>query len=303
MTKSTTYYSNGKLLLTGEYVVLDGADALAIPTKLGQNLKVSIVDTPGLHWKSFTNKNQCWFEAFFVLSTLESTSTDPVAKTLTAILKSARSLNSSFLIDNIGFEVRTTLDFDRSWGLGSSSTLINSIASWAGVDAFTLLEKSFGGSGYDIAAAQNNTPIIYTKRKKSVDIRNVFLDWDFKDSIYFVHLNKKQDSKEGISTYRTKPKDLKVIEAISAITNKLLMCYTLKDFETLMQAHETHISKLTGLATTKSRLFSDYPHTIKSLGAWGGDFILVVSPNQNLEYFRNKGYTTIIPFNEMILNK
>lgn len=302
MAKSTTYYSNGKLLLTGEYVVLDGADALAIPTKLGQNLKVSIVDTPGLHWKSFTNKNNCWFEAFFELSTLESTSTDPVAKTLTAILKSARSLNSSFLIDNIGFEISTTLDFDRSWGLGSSSTLINSIASWAEVDAFTLLEKSFGGSGYDIAAAQNNTPIIYNKKNNSVDIRNVYLDWDFKDSIYFIHLNQKQDSKEGISTYRTKPKDLKVIDAISAITNKLLMCYTLQDFETLMQSHETHISKLTGLATTKSRLFPDYPHTIKSLGAWGGDFILVVSPNQNLEYFRNKGYTTIIQFNEMILD-
>ena len=31
------FYSNGKLLLTSEYVVLDGAIALAIPTRLGQS--------------------------------------------------------------------------------------------------------------------------------------------------------------------------------------------------------------------------------------------------------------------------
>ena len=34
------YYSNGKLLLTGEYVVLDGAKALAVPTKFGQLLNI-----------------------------------------------------------------------------------------------------------------------------------------------------------------------------------------------------------------------------------------------------------------------
>ncbi|MDB4497362.1 GHMP kinase, partial [Flavobacteriaceae bacterium] len=28
-----TFYSNGKLLLTGEYLVLEGATALAVPTK------------------------------------------------------------------------------------------------------------------------------------------------------------------------------------------------------------------------------------------------------------------------------
>ena len=33
-----TFYSNGKLLITGEYLVLDGAKAFALPTKFGQNL-------------------------------------------------------------------------------------------------------------------------------------------------------------------------------------------------------------------------------------------------------------------------
>jgi mevalonate kinase len=35
-----TFYSNGKLLITGEYLVLDGATAFALPTKIGQNLIV-----------------------------------------------------------------------------------------------------------------------------------------------------------------------------------------------------------------------------------------------------------------------
>ena len=34
--ETQTFYSNGKLLITGEYVVLDGAKALALPTKFGQ---------------------------------------------------------------------------------------------------------------------------------------------------------------------------------------------------------------------------------------------------------------------------
>ena len=38
--ETQTFYSNGKLLITGEYVVLDGAKALALPTKFGQSLLV-----------------------------------------------------------------------------------------------------------------------------------------------------------------------------------------------------------------------------------------------------------------------
>jgi mevalonate kinase len=35
------FYSHGKLLITSEYAVLDGAKALALPTRLGQKLSVS----------------------------------------------------------------------------------------------------------------------------------------------------------------------------------------------------------------------------------------------------------------------
>jgi hypothetical protein len=37
------------------------------------------------------------------------------------------------------------------------------------------------------------------------------------------------------------------------------------------------------------------------LGAWGGDFIMVTASQKDLQYFKNKGYQTIIPFAEMTL--
>src|SRR5690606_38833574 len=179
-----------------------------------------------------------------------------------------------FLSKYEGIQVKTTLDFPRNWGLGSSSTLINNIAQWAEVDGFALLANSFGGSGYDIAAAQSDAPILYELKNEKSKFRKVHLPWDFTDSLFFVHLNKKQDSKKGIARYRNTSVDEKIIQRISDISNKLLMCYTLSDFEKLMNAHEEIISEIIKLPTIKEQLFSDYPNTIKSLGAWGGDFVL-----------------------------
>ena len=51
----------------------------------------------------------------------------------------------------------------------------------------------------------------------------------------------------------------------------------------------------------KEVLFKDYSGVIKSLGAWGGDFVLVTGNENDYQYFLNKGFKTIIPFNKMIL--
>ena len=143
------FYSNGKLLLTGEYFVLDGAKSLAVPTKFGQDLSVEKIKESQLIWGSFTHEGACWFEAIFDLTKFRLVSctfnsetegnAEVIAETLLEILKEARSLNSNFLNSEHGYIVKTTLTFPRNWGLGSSSTLINSIASWAKVDPFKLL--------------------------------------------------------------------------------------------------------------------------------------------------------------------
>ena len=92
-----------------------------------------------------------------------------------------------------------------------------------------------------------------------------------------------------------------MLRKISDISNKLLLCYSLSDFEALLEAHETIISEIIQLPTVKASRFTDYPNTVKSLGAWGGDFILATGTENDQAYFRKKGYTTLIPFTEMIL--
>ena len=57
-----TYYSNGKLLITGEYLVLDGALSLALPTTYGQSLTVNPIKLSKLLWKSIDCNNEIWFE-------------------------------------------------------------------------------------------------------------------------------------------------------------------------------------------------------------------------------------------------
>ncbi len=298
-----TFYSNGKLLLTGEYVVLDGALSLAIPTSFGQKLLVSPSEKNMLHWKSLDCNNTVWFEGKFKLKdgSLKAIRENKTSKTLLKILQKALEMNPAFLSTSEGWEVVTNLDFHTKWGLGSSSTLINNIAQWAKVDAFKLLEASFGGSGYDIAVAQHNVPVLYQKTNEQSLVTEVELPWTFTDQLFFVHLNRKQDSKKGIEQYRavTSAKKEGVTE-ISEITEGICTVGSLSEFIELMQTHERIISRLTGLPMIKLLAFNDYPGLVKSLGAWGGDFILVTGNMSAMDYFRRKGYDTIISFSEMI---
>lgn len=304
-----SFYSHGKLLLTGEYLVLDGAQALAIPTQKGQWLFIEETDTEGIHWQSFDENGNCWFETNFLitekgLTLAADTSNNSIADTLLTILNSAKDLNPIFLTTSSGYTVESRLEFDREWGLGSSSTLINNIAQWAKVNAFELLENSFGGSGYDIACAQNDTPIIYKRTEGKPVVTEVPFDPVFKNNLFFVYLNQKQDSKDSIKRYQSLPlKEFDKAEAeVNAITQQMLECTDLATFEELISTHEAIISKIIKTETVKSRLFSDYPGSIKSLGGWGGDFVLVTGSSEDMDYFKKKGYITVVPYEEMLLS-
>ncbi len=65
--------------------------------------------------------------------------------------------------------------------------------------------------------------------------------------------------------------------------------------------HEQIISSIIKQDTVKQRLFSDYFGEVKSLGAWGGDFILVTGNEDTTSYFQQKGFNTILSYKEMIL--
>ena len=299
------YYSHGKLLLTGEYGVLDGALALAVPTKFGQSLKATPIDEPKIIWKSIDEKGDIWFEDDLLLNNMNSSSAKNVSdvyKRLIQILKAAKQLNPEFLSNDKGFNVITELEFPNFWGLGTSSTLINNIANWANVDAYKLLELTFGGSGYDIACAQHTSAITYQLNGAFREINSVDFNPSFINNLYFIHLNKKQDSRKGIANYEVNKNDVKAsISQINSLTSQIINCNSLNDFELLITSHETVISELVKLKPIKDDLFPDYIGAVKSLGAWGGDFILATGTNSDMYYFKNKGYNTILKYKEMVL--
>lgn len=298
------FYSNGKLLLSGEYAILDGALGLAIPTSYGQSLKATPITGELLLWNSFDEKNEKWFTAEIGVKDfhIHSTSDTDICTTLIQLLKEARSQNPLFLSEGDTFKVDTHLSFPRTWGLGTSSTLINNLAQWARANAYELLANAFGGSGYDIACAQHNSPIAYQLKNGVPQVTEVDFDPDFKDNLFFVHLNQKQNSKQAIANYREKAFDKAVlVSEITALTKKMISAGSLAEFELLMERHELVLAEILGVAPIKQLQFSDYPGIIKSLGAWGGDFVLVTGDLKSMDYFKQKGYGTIITYSKMAL--
>ena len=83
------FHANGKLLITGEYLVLKGATALAVPLNKGQTLSVGSSNETGFSWRAET-PNGLWFEIKFdeKLTILE-TSDYKKAEKLQLILRKA----------------------------------------------------------------------------------------------------------------------------------------------------------------------------------------------------------------------
>ena len=300
-----TFYSNGKLLITGEYTVLDGAKALALPTKFGQDLVVEEDKNNEIIWKSFDKDGSIWFEEkipFSIITTKTFFENQAEKNTLIAILHEAYLLNPDFINYSEGYNITTHLTFPKFWGLGTSSTLINNIAQWINIDAFSLLKNSFGGSGYDIACAQYDCPILYQLVNGKPTVTKVDFCPPFSEKIYFVYLNKKQSSKNAIANYYKKQKNAaEFFPEIEKINQTLLNSKDSNHFAEALKYHETIMSELLDTKTIKELLFPDFSGTIKSLGAWGGDFVLVLSEENPTAYFKEKGYETILTFKEMIL--
>lgn len=278
-----------------------------MPTRLGQYLEIRPGDDNYLQWTSLNTQYLCWFEGLFDLADLNYCfgTNNEVGLKLQQILQVARKMNPSFLITGQGLRIKTRLEFSQEWGLGSSSTLLDMVARWAEVDPFLLLNKTFGGSGYDIACARAAGPIRYKlENGKPLWVSSKF-NPSFADHLYFVYLGRKQDSQEGIQMYRHKKEGQeKMIAQISALTQAMEGTDNLKKFDLLIEEHEKIISNSLGLIKAKTRYFPDYWGKMKSLGAWGGDFILATSElpkNQTINYFVSKGFTQIFQYKELIL--
>ena len=296
-------FSPGKLLLTSEYFVLDGALALAVPTKAGQEMVVRVMEDQAsfIFWEAH-HQNRPWLKAVIDFTTWEIIETNDVvsAEFVKKTLQNVEFLRGGIFEKGNSYHIKTNLQFPSNYGLGSSSTLMTNLASWAGVCPFKLNEISLGGSGYDIAVAERKTAILYSCTPKR-EIKSMVYKPDFYSELIFIHLNQKKDSREGIRLYRSKEKSTSMIDEMSSLTNEILNAKNMSAFSNLMDIHEGKVSEFLGLETVKSSRFSDCPVFVKSLGAWGGDFVLTQKFEGYRAYFSDKGFADIWDWEQLIL--
>ena len=300
------FSANGKLLLTGEYLVLHGALALALPTRLGQSMAVETVHTPSLQWDAFTPDGP-WFSATLHPDSLEVINTDDYAKAekLASILKAVRVLNPNAFVPGLHFTTR--LGFHPAWGLGSSSTLISNLARWAEVDPYTLLKNTLGGSGYDIACATATTPIFYRVELERPVSSVAYFAPPFADKLFFVYLGKKQHSSKEVAGFNErwlKHDFQREMATVSDISRSLPTVKSLDEFRRLIDIHEDILADCLDRQPVRTA-FPDFEGSLKSLGAWGGDFILAATSwpsDQVKSYFHRHGLEVIFNYNDLIVN-
>jgi len=299
------FRSNGKLLITGEYLILKGALSLAVPVNYGQSLELLPAHGSAcFDWHTYQNDCpifRCDFDPDDL--SIIDTNSESMAQYLRNILINASQLtriNEPF--KNV--KIITRLNFNIKWGLGSSSSLISNIAGWLGIEPFDLFFKVSEGSGYDVACARSQNPIVYKIKKGRPWFRQVHFSPPFQDKIFFIYLGKKQDSAKSVRSFISNSRKYSSeIKRVSQISEEILKVRDLNQFESLLSEHEELIAHIIKETPVKSLNFPDFPGEIKSLGAWGGDFILATCRKGEKavdDYFRKKKLETIFTFKEMV---
>ena len=292
------YRANGKLLLTSEYAITQGAKGLALPARLGQKIHYfPNIEGKSISWSSLDHNCQEWFWAEFSLS-LEvlRTTNEKVAKRLLKNLQIVKSHSS--LLDKPG-SFKTELEFPAEWGLGTSSTFTSLLAQCAQVDPLETFKNAHGGSGYDLACAKADGPITYQLIENKAKVLNTTIPFDFLDELGFVYRGKKQLTSESLNLVKSKPFSDDQIDRFNFLTDAFLQSKSLLELEDVIEEHESLLAEHLGLTKVKQELFGELPGQVKSLGGWGGDFVLVTRLRSSEQWLKQKGYTTIFPFKEL----
>ena len=304
--RSGEFYSKGKFLLSGEYFVLYGAKALAVPLQFGQKMLVCEIPRSGMiEWETYV-LDKLWFTARFRINNMAilDSSDQNTAVFIHDLLAEGGKLHPELQLSDKGFSVQNYIDFDIRWGLGSSSSLVSNLAYWLDADPYALYRSTFRGSGYDVFCARANGPVTFQLKDDNCEIHEVPFKPAFADHLYFIYLGRKQDSQESVRKFKAQPlKDDKIIHQVSALTDALIKSTDFEDFLSVMRLHEDIISAAIGLPVVKREIFPDFPGEIKSLGAWGGDFVMAATtmePEEVKKYFSKKNLPVIFRWQEIV---
>jgi mevalonate kinase len=304
MIEAQKYYSNGKLLLTGEYLVLSGARSLAIPVAFGQSLQLESTGDQTFSWKTKV-KGADFLSLYSESGSLNDAISSMPGQTdyLLNVLKAASDMAPDF--SYTGKRPVADINFNLNWGLGSSSTLISNIAYWTNVDPFELHFRVSSGSGYDIACARASKPLIYS----IIDRQPEYVEMDFKpafsDHLYFLYLGSKQDSNLEVKSFQKREKILEIdVSTMNELTDEFVSARNVSDLNRIIVEHEKLVGGLIGKTPLKKDRFPLFEGEIKSLGAWGGDFAMITFEHGKealKKEIERVGLKTLISYDEMSL--
>lgn len=307
MESSINAWANGKLLISGEYMVLAGAKALALPLKFGQELQVKENPVPVIRWIS-GQPGGVWFTCDLDPADCEirTTNEPATASSLSKLFQAAHKLNASFPDKKTGSLVNVTANYPVEWGLGSSSTLISLVARWAQVDPFSLFRLVSEGSGYDIACAGQTSMIFYLWDGIQPLITETQPGKALQDYAYFASLGNKQDSRKEVNSFLNRGNYSSMdVTYISELSTQICRAQTADELSRLVIEHETIMSNILNRESIAAR-FKNFPGTVKSLGAWGGDFAMFISELKKksvIKSLNEYGLQNVYTFNEIKATK
>ncbi|MCU0327634.1 MAG: hypothetical protein MUE53_01480 [Chitinophagales bacterium] len=292
-------FAQGKLMLTGEYLALRGATSLALPLKFGQSLEV--YSDLAMSWEARDYDDTVFY-------TWQMTANLHLEDKLQQCFRYIADLGK---MNEDSFNQRkfiTKLTFNKHWGLGSSSTLVCLLAKYFDVNPYALNAHVFQGSSYDIACGYAKSPILYTRIDES-NAKVVELNLpQWTDFIYFVYSGQKQSSIQSIRSNRENIQQTSesLIFEISEISKSITQTKQVSEVIDLFEYHDTLISSVLGHKPLSHDLGHKMPFYSKYLGAWHGDFFMILSdlPREDIHQIIGKSeYPIFFAYHEIVQSK
>ena len=301
-------------MLCGEYAVTIGIEALALPVSLGQWMYVWEFDSPGggdrLIWEAKEKDGSTWLNESFALpletmeaETEKSSERDRSREVLHSMLS---MVAEGFWKTGKSYRIETQLEFDRSSGLGSSSTMVANFARFAGLDAQKVQQKVLGGSGYDVAVAELGKGLVFWKNAEVANWDAWKLSADLTSKWKIVFLGKKQNSRNALADVKGKlmeiEKDDFLMHQLRQVCAAVKMANQVPMLEAGLEMWQAILAMSLGLETPYQH-FKFQPTKgglCKWLGAWGGDMLLINDVFEESEREALKKYK-IVDWNQLVL--
>ena len=301
-------------MLCGEYAVTIGVEALALPVSLGQWMYVWEFDSPGggdrLIWEAKEKDGSTWLNESFALpletmeaETEKSSERDRSREVLHSLLS---MVAEGFWKTGKSYRIETQLEFDRSSGLGSSSTMVANFARFAGLDAQKVQQKVLGGSGYDVAVAELGKGLVFWKNAEVANWDAWKLSADLTSKWKIVFLGKKQNSRNALADVKGKlmeiEKDDFLMHQLQQVCAAVKMANQVPMLEAGLEMWQAILAMSLGLETPYQH-FKFQPTKgglCKWLGAWGGDMLLINDVFEESEREALKKYK-IVDWNQLVL--